>query len=387
MSYSSQKLPDQNRAFPSGKTEGKDGPTLSHLRLKLVKILVSISRQFTSTIFCVVTPVIEIYFCSASYNQLQFSGIKNRDKPGVYNLEQKTLISFRLDIKQMQCLVNLWIWWPALYSDEVCMLTANFYSSADKSMLFFRDPADILSCKQWWHMRFDLNEITQVTGHNVCRTFFIDTFLLTGDFDSQIKTGFVIGQFISYLFCTGIWPQLCRNDPRSSSTKDAAEVHFLHYMKPKALTACSIHREKKLVSHMHTSVNCMESLSQPFSTGRGRPGLFRYKATLAGFTSSKCQRMTAWSQQLPVLFCLSIICCSIFQGCHSSSSFHSARQPSNSIMQLPGQDTCLNMISKGCKNRWLHGLVNKATGFHPVFGSPCSSSARKMFSDPGLQQR
>lgn len=316
MSYSSQKLPDQNRAFPPGKTEGKDEPTLSHFRLKTVKILVSISRHFTSTILCVVTPVIEIYFCSASYNQLQFSGIKNRDKPGVYNLEQKPLISFRLEIKQMQCLVNLWIWWPALYSDEVCMLTANFYSSADKSVLFFREPADILSCKQWWHMRFDLNEIIQVTGHNLCRTFFMDTFLLTG---SQIKTGFVIGQFISYLFCIGIWLQLCRNDLRSSSTEDAAQVHFLHYVKPKALMVCSIYREKKLVNHTHTSVNCMESLSQPFSMGRSWPSLFRYQSTLAGFTFSKCQCMPTWSQQLPVLFCLSIICCSIFQGCQSFS--------------------------------------------------------------------
>lgn len=70
----------------------KNGPSLPCFRLNAFKILVSISRQFTSTIFCVVTPVIQIYFCSASYNQLQFSGIKNRDKPGVYNLEQKTLV-------------------------------------------------------------------------------------------------------------------------------------------------------------------------------------------------------------------------------------------------------------------------------------------------------
>jgi len=106
MSYSSQKLPEQNRAFPSGKTEGKGRASLSWFRLKTVKILVSISKQFTSTIFCIVTPVIEIYFCSASYNQLQFSGIKNRDKPGVYNLEQNTLVSTVSDWKSSRCNVS-----------------------------------------------------------------------------------------------------------------------------------------------------------------------------------------------------------------------------------------------------------------------------------------
>lgn len=184
----------------------------------------------------------------------------------------------------MQCLVNLWLWWPALYSDELCMLTANFHSSTDQSVLFFRESPDVLSCKQWWHMGFDQNETIQVTGHNLCRTFFIVTFILTSDFDSQTKTGLVIWTiFCFFFFCIGIWLQLRRRALGSSSTDDAAEVHFLHYVKPKALTACSIPREKKLANHMHSIVNCMESLSQPPSTVKGWPSLFSYKATLTGF--------------------------------------------------------------------------------------------------------
>lgn len=148
------------------------------------------------------------------------------------------------------------------------------------------------------------------------------------------------------------------------------------------MTVWSIHRVKKLVKHLDCKLYAV-TLPIPFH----RTGLTK---------SVQLQNHPYWPQ-LPWLLRATTY---QYRSVWSVPAALFSRVPSLSVyfslwdipQILPTEYSCQGKMDgwmwliRGT-NRWLHGWVSKAVGFHPVLDSPCSSSATRMFSAPDFPQR